>query len=276
MNNDEAKKENEETYIECPKCERRVKEGEKVCPYCQYDLENRPKIEKEEMKTYQKWCIGGLVTIIVIVIIGLSISPNNTNTTTSNNIANKTSSTSNKTKNATTTIEKAKVTVIDFSQMSKEEIETWCTTNKVKCSFTETYSDIVEKGLFVSQSTKANGTVYEGDKITITYSLGKEPTTEQKNALKKAESYSSTMHMSKASIYKQLTSEYGEGFTAEAAQYAIDNLVVDWNENALAKAKSYQTTMNMSKQNIYKQLISQYGENFTEPEAQYAIDHLED
>ena len=32
------------------------------------------------------------------------------------------------------------------------------------------------------------------------------------------------MHMSKQKIYDQLTSEYGEKFTAEEAQYAIDNL----------------------------------------------------
>lgn len=48
--------------------------------------------------------------------------------------------------------------------------------------------------------------------------------TEYKSALKKAKSYSDTMYMSKASIYNQLTSEYGEKFTPEAAQYAIDNL----------------------------------------------------
>jgi hypothetical protein len=30
--------------------------------------------------------------------------------------------------------------------------------------------------------------------------------------------------MSKQRIYDQLTSEYGEKFNAEAAQYAIDNL----------------------------------------------------
>ena len=47
---------------------------------------------------------------------------------------------------------------------------------------------------------------------------------EYKNALKKAEQYSSIMHMSKQGIYDQLTSEYGEKFTAEEAQYAIDNL----------------------------------------------------
>ncbi|WP_430621999.1 Ltp family lipoprotein [Enterococcus sp. DIV0800] len=32
------------------------------------------------------------------------------------------------------------------------------------------------------------------------------------------------MHMSKASIYDQLTSEYGEKFTATEANYAIQNL----------------------------------------------------
>ena len=48
--------------------------------------------------------------------------------------------------------------------------------------------------------------------------------TEYKSALKQAETYSEMMHMSKAGIYDQLTSEYGGQFTAEAAQYAIDNL----------------------------------------------------
>lgn len=48
--------------------------------------------------------------------------------------------------------------------------------------------------------------------------------TEYKSALKKAESYSEIMHMSKAGIYDQLISEYGEKFTAEEAQYAIDHL----------------------------------------------------
>ena len=98
---------------------------------------------------------------------------------------------------------------------------------------------------------------------------------EEKNALKKAEFYSSTAHMSKKGIYEQLTSEYGENFTKEAAQYAIDNIEADWNLNALEKAKNYQSTANMSKKAIYEQLISDYGEKFTKSEAQYAIDHLD-
>ena len=98
---------------------------------------------------------------------------------------------------------------------------------------------------------------------------------EYKSALKKAKIYSDTMFMSKDGIYNQLVSEYGEKFSAEAAQYAIDNLTTDYNRNALSKAKTYQETMAMSRDRIYEQLTSEYGEKFTAEEAQYAIDNLE-
>ena len=98
--------------------------------------------------------------------------------------------------------------------------------------------------------------------------------TEYKNALKKAKTYSDLMHMSKTGIYEQLTSEYGEKFPEDAAQYAIDNVDADWKANALEKAKMYQETMSMSKSAIYDQLVSEYGEQFTVEEAQYAIDNL--
>ncbi|MGO2981565.1 MAG: Ltp family lipoprotein [Pseudolactococcus laudensis] len=95
-------------------------------------------------------------------------------------------------------------------------------------------------------------------------------------ALNKASDYSKTMNMSKAGLYNQLTSEYGEKYSPEAAQYAIDNLQVDYNQNALKKAKDYQSTMNMSPEGIRDQLISEYGEKFTSEEAEYAIQHLND
>lgn len=47
---------------------------------------------------------------------------------------------------------------------------------------------------------------------------------EYRSALKKAQMYAETMYMSKAGIYDQLISEYGEAFPKEAAQYAIDNI----------------------------------------------------
>ena len=83
------------------------------------------------------------------------------------------------------------------------------------------------------------------------------------------------MYMSKQGIYDQLTSEYGEQFTAEEAQYAVDNLVADYNANALEKAKSYYTDMNMSKEQVRDQLVSEYGEQFTQAEADYAVANLE-
>ena len=98
---------------------------------------------------------------------------------------------------------------------------------------------------------------------------------EHKSALKKAYAYSELMHMSKAELYNQLTSEHGEKFSAEAAQYAIDTMDVDWNANALEKAKYYSELMHMSKAGIYDHLTSEYGERFTADEAQYAIDNIE-
>ena len=165
------------------------------------------------------------------------------------------------------------VTIVDFSTMSKEEAKTWMDTNKINCKIIEEYSNDITKGKFVSQSILANTVAHQGDKITIVYSLGKEPTTEEKNALKKAETYSNSLHMSKQGIYNQLTSSI-EGFTKEAAQYAIDNIEADWNKNALEKAKTYQTSMNMSSKAIYNQLVSSV-EGFTKSEAQYAIDNLD-
>jgi hypothetical protein len=97
---------------------------------------------------------------------------------------------------------------------------------------------------------------------------------EYKSALNKANTYANTQSMSKKRVYDQLVSEYGEKFSVEAAQYAIDNVQADWNANALAKAKSYQEQQNMSPARIRDQLVSEYGEQFTPEEAEYAITNL--
>lgn len=227
----------------------------------------------EKIKQIPAWLIV-IIVIVVIVTIGIiggndgSSELKNANNSTNSDNSNNTTNTDNSSKNT--------VVVADFSNMTKAEINIWCDDNKVDCIINDEYSDLVESGKFVSQSVEKDKIIYEDDKITIVFSLGKEPTTEQRNALKKAQSYAKTLHMSKQGIYDQLTSEYGEVFDAESAQYAIDNLEWDWNANALAKAKSYRDTMNMSKSRIYEQLVSEYGEQFTPEEAQYAIDHLDD
>ena len=215
--------------------------------------------DKTKKPIYKKWWFW-LIIVIVVIGIGSGGTSNNTNTSTSTSSYQKDSA--------------VEVTVVDFSTMTRDEVEIWFDNNKINGSISDEYSDTVAKGNFVSQSITANTVVHQGDKMTVTYSLGKEPSTEEKNALKKAETYSEMMHMSKQGIYNQLTSSV-EGFTKEAAQYAIDNIDADWKANALEKAKTYQQTMSMSKQGVYNQLTSSV-EGFTKEEAQYAIDHLDD
>lgn len=104
---------------------------------------------------------------------------------------------------------------------------------------------------------------------------GKSIPSEYRSALSKAQDYSDMMHMSKAGIYNQLTSEYGEQFSAEAAQYAVDNIEADWDANALKKAKEYNELMHMSKLGLYSQLTSEHGEKFLPSEAQFAVDNID-
>lgn len=99
---------------------------------------------------------------------------------------------------------------------------------------------------------------------------------EYKVALESAKTYSDMMHMSKAAIYDQLTSEYGNKFPEDAAQYAVDNLKANYKQNALEAAKEYRETMNMSNEAIRDQLVSEYGNKFTQKQADWAIEHLDD
>ena len=48
--------------------------------------------------------------------------------------------------------------------------------------------------------------------------------TEYTSPLNKAKTYSNTMHMSKKGLYEQLTSDAGEKFTPDEANYAIQHL----------------------------------------------------
>lgn len=93
-------------------------------------------------------------------------------------------------------------------------------------------------------------------------------------ALKSAQTYSDTMHMSKQGIYDQLTSDAGDKFDDASAQYAVDHVKADWNKNALKAAESYQKDQNMSPKAIRDQLTSDAGDKFTQDQADYAVSHL--
>ncbi len=153
-----------------------------------------------------------------------------------------------------------------------------------KLSTTETLSSVADNSLVQtddssmqttdssSVNTQSEGAVAANQSLESS-NISNVPT-EFKSALKRAESYSKTMHMSKRGIYEQLTSDFDK-FSAEAAQYAVDNLKADYNANALAKAKSYQKMLSMSPEGIRSQLTSEYGDKFTQEEADYAVANLE-
>lgn len=97
---------------------------------------------------------------------------------------------------------------------------------------------------------------------------------EHQNALQAAQNYVDMMPFSEKGLFEQLTSEYGDQYPEDAAQYAIKNVDVDYNEEALESAINYQEIMPMSDQELLDQLISEYGEQFTQEQAQYALDNL--
>lgn len=92
---------------------------------------------------------------------------------------------------------------------------------------------------------------------------------ESKNALKSAEQYLNFMSFSKQGLYDQLLYEK---YPEDAAQYAVDNVVTNWNENALESATQYLEFMAFSTSGLYDQLIY---EGYTAEQAQYAIDNLD-
>lgn len=221
----------------------------------------------EKKPFYKQWWFW--VIVVLVLVIGVGDSSTETNTENSSNSGSPSVSSE--------CSDDEKVEIVDLSSMKANDIAKWAKDNGLDYKVGDAdYSETVARESMLSQSINPGEKVCKGTTLTVTYSLGKEPTKSQKNALTKAKSYSDNMHMSKAKIYNQLTSEYGEGFSAEDAQYAIDNLVADYKANALAKAKSYQENMHMSKSRIYDQLTSEYGEEFTAEEAQYAIDNLPD
>ena len=97
---------------------------------------------------------------------------------------------------------------------------------------------------------------------------------EYKSALEKAKSYTDEMNLSKARLYEMLTVSdyYNHYFSAEAAQYAVDNVGVDWKESALKRAKLYRKAVSLPTEGIYNELTAM---EYTEEEIQYAIDNLD-
>ena len=130
----------------------------------------------------------------------------------------------------------------------------------------------------IDQLTSEYGDGYEIDDATFAIEAleanGEVDWNEQ--AYQSAKSYLSLMAFSRQGLIDQLTSEYGEQFEADEAEYAISTLEangeVDWNEQAYQSAKSYLEYDSFSLDGLIEQLESEYGEQFTHDQATYGAE----
>ena len=92
---------------------------------------------------------------------------------------------------------------------------------------------------------------------------------EKRSAIEMAQSYLSTMPFSPSGLYDQLLFE---GFSEESSQFAIDHLIVDWDEMCYETAVSYVTNIGgFSKKSLIHQL--EY-DGFTKKQAKNAVKRL--
>lgn len=91
-----------------------------------------------------------------------------------------------------------------------------------------------------------------------------EPSEEE--AVDQAQSYAENQYFSKDSLYEQLVSE-SEGYSEELAEYAVNNVEIDWKERALEYAEFLEDD-GYSEEEIERTLDL---EKFTEDEIQYAL-----
>ena len=92
---------------------------------------------------------------------------------------------------------------------------------------------------------------------------------ERRSAIEMAQSYLSTMPFSPNGLYDQLLFE---GFSEEDSQFAIEHLIVDWDEMCYETAVSYITNVGgFSKKSLIHQLVY---EGFTKKQAKKAVKRL--
>lgn len=97
----------------------------------------------------------------------------------------------------------------------------------------------------------------------------------KENALKSAQGYVASQHLSKSELYEQLTHPYGSAFTPEEADYAMQHLYVDWRQVALDAAKEWREHSTMNDEQLYNYLTNPRLGGFTEEEVQWAFEQLD-
>ncbi|WBA17460.1 MULTISPECIES: Ltp family lipoprotein [Salinivibrio] len=91
----------------------------------------------------------------------------------------------------------------------------------------------------------------------------------QKNAVRSAEQYLSIQGFSRSGLIRQLSSDYGDGYSREDATTAVDSLNVDWRRQAERSAKQYLSIQGFSCRDLIRQLSSDAGNGYTQSQATY-------
>jgi Host cell surface-exposed lipoprotein len=132
----------------------------------------------------------------------------------------------------------------------------------------------VEKVAQVEETAKSEDSAEKAEAVVEEAVVEEEAPAEtagQDNARRSAESYLDLTAFSRKGLIKQLSSEYGEGFSKADAVYAVNNIDVDWNKQAAKSAKSYLEISAFSRQGLIEQLESEAGEGFTHAQAVYGV-----
>lgn len=93
---------------------------------------------------------------------------------------------------------------------------------------------------------------------------------ESRDALQAAKEYIAAQPLSKANLYNQLRDE--DGFSAEAATYAVDTVEADWNALALQVARQMHEDGTPEEELL--EALTKGPEHFTRSQAEHALEHL--
>jgi hypothetical protein len=99
-------------------------------------------------------------------------------------------------------------------------------------------------------------------------------TVSQDQAIGSARDYLALQGFSRTGLIKQLSSDYGDGFSQADAIFAVNHLGADWNAQAVRSAKEYLSFQHFSRAGLIQQLSSSYGDGYTLAQATYAANHV--
>ena len=133
---------------------------------------------------------------------------------------------------------------------------------KTKYNFSyHIFNNEIDKNIILDNLDKIPANIINPTETTN----GPKATNEQLQAAKRAREYIKVSAFSKNGLREQL--KYEE-FSDDAIQYALDNLIVNWNEQALKKANEYMNVNGFSEEDLSNQLLY---EGFEQNEVAYAV-----